>query len=91
MLHLNIDILKVYKNLGGKIITIGSDAHNINDLMANFSVASNILEESDFDNISVYHQRKRSIVKLKDLKQRKIIHFPLFYVNIYMCPCSSAG
>lgn len=44
MLHLNIDILKVYKNLGGKIITIGSDAHNINDLVANFSVASNILE-----------------------------------------------
>ena len=37
--HPNIEILKRYKELGGRIITLGSDAHKKEDLASNFKEA----------------------------------------------------
>lgn len=66
--HPNIEILKRYKELGGKIITIGSDAHQAEDLASYFDVGLDILEQSGFDKIAVYHNRKPDFVKIKTMK-----------------------
>lgn len=69
MPHPNIEILKRFNELGGRIITIGSDAHNIKDLASHFDVAYDLLESAGFDEIAVFHDRKPSFIKIKDLKK----------------------
>lgn len=66
--HPNIDILKRYRELGGKIITIGSDAHNSLDLANNFNIAYSILEYLGFKNIAIYHNRQPEFIKIKKLR-----------------------
>lgn len=66
--HPNIDILKRYKELGGKIITMGSDAHKTCDLASNFDVAFSILEEVGFEEVAIYHKRIPDFIKIKQLK-----------------------
>lgn len=68
MPHPNIEILKRYKELGGKIITIGSDAHKKEDLLSNFNIVYDILESIGFENIAIYHNRKPTFEKIKILK-----------------------
>ena len=63
--HPNIEIIKRYKELGGKIITIGSDAHKSSDLASNFDVAYDILDEANFNEITVYHNRVPRLMKIK--------------------------
>lgn len=65
--HPNIEILKRYKELGGKIITMGSDAHKIDDLAKDFDIALSMLEMVGFNEIAVYHNRKCDFVKIKSL------------------------
>lgn len=67
--HPNIDIIKRYKLLGGKIITVGSDAHKIDDLGKDFDIAYDILEQVGFDEIAVFHNRKPDFVKIKQLRK----------------------
>lgn len=67
--HPNIDILKRYKELGGKIITIGSDAHKADDLAKDFDLAIDILENVGFKEIAVYHCRKPDFIKIKSLRK----------------------
>ena len=67
MPHPNKEIIKRYKQLGGKIITMGSDAHKINDLGADFDVAGSILMDAGFQEISVFHNRTPDFVKIKEL------------------------
>ena len=43
------DILKLYKELGGKIITIGSDSHKIEHLGAYINEAKELLKELGFE------------------------------------------
>lgn len=43
------DILKLYKELGGKIITIGSDSHKPEHLGAYIDEAKELLKEIGFD------------------------------------------
>lgn len=47
-------ILKLYKQLGGKIITIGSDAHNISQLGDHLQEGRNVLKECGFDEICTF-------------------------------------
>ncbi len=67
--HPNIDILKRYKELGGKIITMGSDAHKADDLAKDFNLALDILENVGFKEIAVYHCRKPDFIKIKSLRK----------------------
>lgn len=67
--HPNIDIIKRYKKLGGKIITIGSDAHKISDLASQFSLVYDILESVGFNEVAVYHNRQPEFIKIKNLKR----------------------
>lgn len=66
--HPNIEILKRYKELGGKIITMGSDAHKADDLAKDFDKAVDMLETAGFDEIAVYHKRQPDFVKIRTLK-----------------------
>lgn len=66
--HPNIDIIKRYKELGGKIITLGSDAHKADDLGSNFNDALDILEKSGFNEIAVYHKRIPEFINIKELR-----------------------
>lgn len=66
--HPNIDILKKYKQYGGKIITLGSDAHKACDLAYGFDEALDILEEVGFNEIAVYHNREPEFVKIKSMR-----------------------
>lgn len=69
MTHPNIEILKRFKELGGKIITIGSDAHNKKDLASHFDVAYDLLESVGFEKITVFHKREPSFIKIRELKK----------------------
>ena len=70
-MHPNKDILKRYKELGGKIVTIGSDAHNVKDLGKDFEDAYRILKECGFEEYTVYHQRKPSFIEVPTLDKRR--------------------
>ena len=67
--HPNIEILKRYKKLGGKIITVGSDAHKADDLARDFDLALDILNSIGFDSVAIYHKRKPEFIKIKELKK----------------------
>ena len=63
--HPNIEILKRYKELGGSIITIGSDAHKWDDLSSDFGKVFEILQYLGFDEYAVFHKREIDMQKIK--------------------------
>lgn len=63
--HPNAEILKRYKELGGEIITIGSDAHYANDLASNFSEVYDLLTSIGFKYFAVYHDRKPKFERIR--------------------------
>lgn len=52
------NILKLYKQLGGTIITVGSDAHNKNDLGAHIKETYEILKELGFEYVCTFDKMK---------------------------------
>ena len=52
------DILKLYKELGGKIITIGSDSHKIEHLGAYIDEAKELLKELGFEFYCTFEKMK---------------------------------
>ncbi len=66
--HPNIDIIKRYKDLGGKIITVGSDAHKADDLVNNFNIVFDMLENIGVKEIAFYHNRKPDFYKISSLR-----------------------
>lgn len=61
----NIDILRRYKELGGEIITIGSDAHRAKDLQANFKEAINMLRNLGYKRITQFKKRKPIFINIE--------------------------
>jgi len=57
-------ILKKYKDLGGEIITIGSDAHEAQYLGFDFDIAENILKEVGFKYYCTFEKRVAEFHKL---------------------------
>ncbi|MBU1142807.1 MAG: histidinol-phosphatase HisJ family protein, partial [Firmicutes bacterium] len=64
VLHPGIDLLKRYKELGGKIITFGSDTHKIKDYYDGFEEAKKMLLEAGFEYVTVFKNRKPEFVKI---------------------------
>ncbi len=58
------DIVKRYKQLGGEIITIGSDAHTTDDLQNHFEDAAQMLKEIGFKYYTVFENRMPEFFKL---------------------------
>lgn len=53
----SIDILKRYRELGGEIITVGSDAHDITKIGLEFEKACDILKECGFKYYCIFENR----------------------------------
>ena len=63
-LHPATSILKRYKELGGEIVSVGSDAHTPENLLHHFSRAQSILEECGFKYYTIFQSRKPIFIKL---------------------------
>lgn len=55
------ELLEIYKANGGKYVTIGSDAHIVEDIGADYVAAKSLLEEVGLQEV-IYRQRKRQII-----------------------------
>lgn len=55
-------VLRDYKDLGGEIITIGSDAHRAEDVGAGFDHAIGLLKDVGFERI--YYAKKRQLIPI---------------------------
>lgn len=62
--HPCTDILKRYRQLGGEIITIGSDAHDSSHIAGYFSRAAEVLEACGFRYYTVFQQRTPEFIRL---------------------------
>ena len=58
------DVIKRYRELGGEIITVGSDAHGPADVGADFDRAAEILTQCGFKYYTVFHSRMPEFKKI---------------------------
>lgn len=63
--HPHSDILKLYKDMGGEIITVGSDAHKPCYVGYGFDVARKVLLEHDFKYYCTYKKQKPTFVVIE--------------------------
>ncbi|MBO4355653.1 MAG: histidinol-phosphatase HisJ family protein [Clostridia bacterium] len=52
------DILKIYREKGGELITLGSDSHNACDVASHFEEAKKLLNDLGFERAYYYKNRK---------------------------------
>ncbi|WP_025642578.1 histidinol-phosphatase HisJ family protein [Schnuerera ultunensis] len=57
--HPKVEILKLYRDLGGEIITIGSDAHSPEAIGCGYREAEKLLRELEFKYIYIFKERKK--------------------------------
>ena len=57
--HPKLPILKMYKELGGEIITIGSDAHKPEDIGHDYKIVERMLKDLGFKYIHIFKERKK--------------------------------
>lgn len=56
------EILRMYKNLGGEILTIGSDAHRPQDIADHFSYAEKMAADAGFGYLTVFENRAPKMI-----------------------------
>lgn len=61
----NVEILKLYKDLGGEIITIGSDAHNPEHIGFHYQETVSLLKDLGFKYITTFKNRKKQFIKIE--------------------------
>lgn len=59
------ELLEIYKANGGKYVTVGSDAHIVEDMGADYALANKLLKEVGLQEV-VYRQRKRQVWDLRE-------------------------
>ena len=62
--HPKTEIIKRYKELGGEVITIGSDAHKPEHLCYDFDKAESLLKECGFNYYTIFRDGKPVMIKL---------------------------
>ncbi len=62
--HPKIEVLKRYKELGGEIITIGSDAHKPEHLCYDFSIVPDLLQNLGYQHYTTFEKGKPIFEKL---------------------------
>ena len=62
--HPQVEVLKRYRELGGEIITVGSDGHKPEHLAYDFHKVPDILEEAGFSYYTIFKNRKPEFIKL---------------------------
>ncbi len=63
--HPCMDILKRYRELGGEIITVGSDSHDGKNIAAHFARAAEVLGECGFQYYCVFEGRRPEFFRLR--------------------------
>lgn len=63
-MHPSMEFLKRYRERGGEIITVGSDAHVPGDIGAGFGQAAELLKECGFEYYCTFEKRKPTFHKL---------------------------
>lgn len=63
-LHPCMDVLKRYRQLGGEIITVGSDAHDPSHMGDSFDRAAEVLKECGFQYYTIFEKRLPEFVKI---------------------------
>ena len=58
------DIIRRYRELGGEIITVGSDAHRVSDAGAHLKEGFEMLCDSGYKYVTVFRSRKPEFIKL---------------------------
>lgn len=58
------EIIRLYKELGGEIITVGSDAHAPSDIAAGFDAAAQILTDCGFSYYATFEKRRPAFHKI---------------------------
>ena len=61
-------ILRMYRELGGELITLGTDAHEPRHMADGLSRAEALLEQLGFRYLTLYKNRKPEQIKLEELK-----------------------
>ncbi len=56
--------LKMYYQLGGELVTLGSDAHNINDIGRGLNQAYELLKQIGFQYVTYFENRKPVLIKI---------------------------
>jgi histidinol-phosphatase (PHP family) len=72
------EILSIYKSCGGKYITIGSDAHNINELSADCEYAKKLIDYYNLEEV-IFIQRKMVSINKRNFYCIVIIIFLIFF------------
>lgn len=62
--HPNQEILTRYQQLGGRIITIGSDAHKVQDMYSDFDKAIELLKQIGYKNYTIFENRVPKFITL---------------------------
>ena len=57
-------LLRLYRDLGGEIVTLGSDAHRVSDVGAGLREAKNLLRGLGFERYCVYNRRKVDFIRI---------------------------
>lgn len=58
-------ILKLYRSLGGTLLTIGSDGHHIPEHGLRLDIGIKLAESVGFDAITVFHKRNKDFVSIR--------------------------
>lgn len=61
------DILKLYKQYGGEIITLGSDAHNPEDIAFQFNESLELLQSLGFKYLTTFEEQEPTFHKISSL------------------------
>lgn len=64
--HPTNEILKLYRNLKGEIITIGSDSHTPYDLGYKFNEVMKLLKDNKFSYYTIFESRKPRFIKIEE-------------------------
>lgn len=57
-------VLEMFRSLGGRYVTIGSDSHTANGLASGFTEAVDALKKAGFDSLTVYRKREPTLIPL---------------------------
>lgn len=63
--HPDADVLRLYRQLGGEIITIGSDAHRVDAIGFHYDLAVELLAKANFKYVTTFERRQPSYHKLR--------------------------
>lgn len=63
--HPILELLKLYKSLGGKILTLGSDAHYLKDYQRDFDEALRLIRLAGFSEVTHFKNRKPYVVSIE--------------------------